>query len=216
MTHRRAAAAVALATALALPAQGQAAGLTADKRCYGGGDRLVLRGSGFTPNSPVATSVSTRGVNLNLGDTQANANGAFGLTSSTPFVQDAARRTDTFTAIDRANPLNRAQAPVLLSRIRVRVSPRRGTPRRRVRIRATGFTTGRTLYAHIRRRGRGRNVRVGRLRGDCHSLSVRRRLFRRADPGTYRVQFDVFRRYRQARAQRIVFSVTIFRRAASA
>jgi hypothetical protein len=199
------------ALAVALPAQAHAAGLTANKRCYGGGDTLLLRGSGFTANSPVATSVSTRGVNLNLGDTQANAGGAFALTSSTPFIRDVARRTDTFTAIDRANPALRAQAPVVLSRIRVRVSPRQGTPRRRVRIRATGFTTGRTLYAHIRRRGRGRNVRVGRLRGDCHSLNVRRRLFRRANPGTYRVQFDVFRRYRRARAQRIVFSVTISR-----
>ena len=64
------------------------------------------------------------------------------------------------------------------------------------RIRARGFTEGRTLYAHVRRNGRGKNFRLGRLKGPCGMKSVRKRLFRaRAKIGVYRVQFDTRRRY---------------------
>lgn len=212
MTKRRAAVAFAFTAAvLAAPAQGQAASLTADKPCYGGRDTLVLTGRGFTPQAPAALSVNVRGANFSLGDRRADAAGVFQYISRTPPVTLTARRTDVFSAIDHANPANRAHAPVLLSRVAVRI-PLRGTSLRRIRIRATGFTTGRVLYAHVRRRGRGRNVRVGRLRGPCRSLNVRRRLFRRLRAGTYRVQFDVARRYRRARRQRRVFRVTLFRR----
>ena len=202
--------------AVAAPAEAQAAGLTVNKPCFGGNDTLLLTGTGFAANGQVAVSVTGGGLSRYLGDRRANAAGVFQYTSTVPFLTFTARRTETFTAIDRANPVNRAAAPVLLSRVRVRVAPRRGRPGRRQRIRATGFTTGRTLYAHVRRGGRGRNVRIGRLRGACKSLNVRRRLFRRARPGTYRVQFDVARRYRRMRRQRVVFGVTVFRRFGSA
>ena len=97
------------------------------------------------------------------------------------------------------------------------VTPGSGRASRRRRIRATGFTTGRTLYAHIRRGGRTRrNVRVGRLRGACRSVSARRRLLRGLRPGTYRVQFDVARRYKRTRRQRVLFNVSIFRTFSSA
>jgi hypothetical protein len=212
MTNRRSTILCAVvAAALSSPAGAQAAALTADKPCYGGGDTLVLTGRGFTANGTAALGVNTSGFNRFLGDRRANAAGVLQYTSTVPFVTLTPRRTDTFTAVDRANPANRAQVPVMLSRIRVGIAPRSGRPGRRQRIRATGFTTGRRLYAHVRRGGRGRNIRVGRLRGACKSLNVRRRLFRRARPGTYRVQFDVARRYKRTRRQRMVFRVRVFR-----
>jgi len=209
---RRLLAAPAALALLALAPAAHGATLTANKPCFGANDNLVLTGTGFTPNAPVAFGVSSNGVNRAIADRVANPAGAFQYASPTPSIGLTRRRTDTFFAVDRANPALRAAAPILLSRVRVTVTPGSGRASRVRRVRATGFTTGRTLYAHIRRGGRTRrNVRIGRLRGVCRSVSARRRLLRGLRPGRYRVQFDVARRYKRTRRQRVLFDVSIFR-----
>lgn len=211
MKPRLVAAPAALAL-LALTPAANAATLTVNKPCFGANDNLVLTGTGFTPNAAVGFVVNTNGVTRTITDRLANPAGVFQYTSATPSIGTTRRRTDTFLAVDRTNGANGAAAGVLLSRVRVTVSPGSGNPSRRRRIRATGFTTGRTLYAHIRRGGKTRrNVRIGRLKGACKSISVRRRLLRGLRPGNYRVQFDVARRYKRTRRQRVLFNVTIFR-----
>lgn len=197
---------------LALAPAAHGAAISVNKPCFGANDNLVLVGSGFTPNAPVAFGVSSNGVNRSISDRQSNAIGSWRYESPTPSIGATRTRTDAFFAVDRANPALRAAAPVLLSRVRVTVSPGSGRASRVRRVRAVGFTTGRTLYAHIRRGGRTRrNVRIGRLRGACRSVSARRRLLRGLRPGNYRVQFDVARRYKRTRRQRVLFNVTIFR-----
>jgi hypothetical protein len=90
------------------------------------------------------------------------------------------------------------------------VRPRNGAAGRLLRLKASGFTTGRRLFAHVVRRGYRRDVRVGRLKGPCRTLSVRRRVLPSGlAAGVYTVQFDTKRRYSRKTKVRVRFSVTV-------
>ncbi|HEX2070973.1 MAG TPA: hypothetical protein VHF90_04925 [Thermoleophilaceae bacterium] len=192
--------------ALAVPAAAPAATLSVDKQCYGAGERVQFSGGGYTPNGEVALSVS--GQQLGLGN--ANPVGEFAASLGAPEI-DGRRRTDVFTATDQANLALTATVPVLLTSLNVSVKPRNGDPSKPKRIVARGFTTGRALYAHVRRGKAKRNVRVGRLKGPCGTLNVKRRLFPPdAEPGVYKVQFDARRRYSASTAPQVAFMVTVF------
>ncbi|HEX2161993.1 MAG TPA: hypothetical protein VHF88_09260 [Thermoleophilaceae bacterium] len=192
--------------ALAGPATALAATLSVDKACYGAGERVQFSGGGYTPNGAVALSVSGR----QLGVGSANAVGEFTANLAAPEI-DGKRRTDIFTATDQANLALTASVPVLLTSLNVAVKPRNGDPSKPKRIVARGFTKGRTLYAHVRRGKVKRNLRVGRLKGPCGTLSVKRRLFPPgAKPGLYKVQFDARRRYSASTTPQMAFMVTVF------
>jgi hypothetical protein len=104
---------------------------------------------------------------------------------------------------------------VTVSEATVRIRPATGRPARLRRIAAVGLTTGRTLWAHVVRMSSGRilrNVRIGRLRGACHGLRARRRLFRGNPPaGRYLIQFDTRRTYRRNVPQRDRYTFTVTR-----
>jgi hypothetical protein len=163
-----------------------------------------MSGSGYTPGGGV--SITSDG--QSIGRTTADGAGNFGgrLTVASP-----TQRVKTYTATDQANTANTASVPLTISPLDVNLAPRNGPPGRRLRIVARGFTTGRTLYAHVVR-GRSRsNVRIGTLRGPCRRLRVRRRIFRgTARPGTYTVQFDTRRRYSPDTRVRVRFRVAVF------
>jgi hypothetical protein len=196
------------ALALAVPAAAPAATLSVDKPCYGAGERVQFSGGGYTPDGSVALSVS--GQQLGLGS--ANSVGEFAASLGAPEI-DGRQRTDVFTATDQANLSLTASVPVLLTSLSVKVIPKNGDPSGLKRIVARGFTTGTTLYAHVRRGKSRRNVRIGRLRGACKTLDVRRRLFSRdAKPGVYQVQFDAKRKYSATTAPQVGFLVTVFLR----
>ena len=82
----------------------------------------------------------------------------------------------TYTATDSGNPGLSASVPVTVSAVDVGLTPGTGPVSRRFRIRATGFTTGKTLWAHVVHKRSKRHLKIGRLRGACHDLSTRRRL----------------------------------------
>jgi hypothetical protein len=194
------------ALALAAPAAAPAATLSVDKPCYGAGERVQFSGAGYTPNGSVALSVS--GQQLGLGS--ANPVGEFAAALGAPEI-DGKQRTDVFTATDQANLSLTATVPVLLTSLNVRVTPKNGDPSKPKRIVARGFTTGKTLYAHVRRGKAKRNVRIGRLKGACKTLSVTRRLFSPdARPGLYKVQFDARRKYSADTTPQVGFLVTVF------
>lgn len=197
------------ALALAAPAgPASAATLSVDEPCYGAGERVQFSGTGYTPNGSVALSVS--GQQLGLGT--ANPVGEFSANLGAPAI-DGKQRTDTFTATDQANLSLTATVPVLLTSLNVKVIPKNGDPSKPKRIVARGFTTGTTLYAHVRRGKSRRNVRIGRLKGACKTLDVRRRLFSPdAKPGVYKVQFDARRRYSANTTPQVGFLVTVFLR----
>jgi hypothetical protein len=179
--------------------------VTPQKPCYRTGETISMSGTGYTPSGTVDISSDGRPI----GSTTADAAGNFGGGLQ---VASPNQRVKTYTATDQSNPANNASASLTVSPFDVNVAPQNGPPGRRLRIVARGFTTGRVLYAHVVRGRRRSNVRVGRLRGPCRRLRVRRRIFRRgARPGIYRVQFDTRRRYSPDTRVRIRFRVTVFR-----
>lgn len=194
--------------ALVTAAPAQAATLTTDKACYQERETVRVVGTGFTPGAPVDMSRD----NLAFGTLVADATGTIRGGAPAPLISPARQRSFAFAGTDRTNPAITATVARLATIFDVDVVPLRGSPARTRRITARGFTTGRTLYVHVRRKGRGRNIRLGRLKGACGTKKVRKRIFsRRARSGTYTVQFDTRRRYSRRTFPRIVYAVTIFR-----
>lgn len=209
------AAAATGAVLLGAPATASAASVAVfpRKACYRSaavpnGEKVFVGGTGFTPGAPAEVTLDRK----SLGLTQvANPQGQVAGVLSLGAVSRERNRLLALT--DQANPANFGTLALHASAVAVRVSPRRAGPGRSVRIKASGFTGTRRLYAHIRRGHHHRNVRIGRLRGACGKLSRRNRVFSGATrPGVYRVQFDGSRRYSSRTAPRILYRVTVFRR----
>lgn len=214
MKHRLGVSALALA-ALVVPASAQAATLTASKPCYAAGDMVAISGAGYTPNGQVGFTVDGEALSRTL---LIDPAGNFALPPfNAPRTTREESRKSTITATDQTNPALTATTRLTLSKLAVRISPRSGRASRPRRIRARGFTAqGSTLYMHVRRRGGGgkvRNVRLGRLKKACKTLSVTRRLFSSSTaPGRYRIVFDTAPRLKARRAQGFFFDFTVARR----
>lgn len=199
---------LAAALAIAVPATANAATLSIApaKACYRSGETVLFSGTGYTPGATVNFALDGGPPASDLADAAGNVG------NSLRFGAFRGVGQHTFTGTDSANPANVGSASFLASEVTVRVRPASGRPGRRLRIRSTGFTTGRRLWAHILRRGFRRNVRVGRLRGPCRRGNARRRIFRAdAAPGRYRVQFDTKRRYSRRTRVRVSYTVTVSR-----
>lgn len=185
-----------------------AATLVGDQGCYQENERVNVVGTGFTPNGSVNFSRDNQAV----GALQADGSGTVRGFAFAPRISPALTRRFTLEGRDATNPAIAAAIFPFVTRFGVSVRPTGGNPARVRRIKARGFTDGRTLYAHVRRRGRGRNVRLGRLKKPCGTKSVRKRIFRRGTkPGVYRVQFDARRRYSRRAAPRVIYRVRVFR-----
>jgi hypothetical protein len=202
----------AVATALTVPANASAATLTVDPAlpCYGSGQSVNLLGSGFSPNLTDGITVTKDGERI--GELSTDANGAFH--GSLRLGQRNGRRTSTYMATDTSNPTLTASTQITVSEADVTLRPKSGSPGRRVRIKAVGFTAngGKRLWAHVTRNGRTRNLAVGKLTGACKGLTKKRRLLRRGAPvGVYIVQFDAYRKYKERRAQSVGFTITVRR-----
>jgi len=199
--------AVAVAVAaLAAPSAAHAASLTAQpaKACYRAGETVHFIGAGFTPSNQV--NLVRDGVLVS--QFPADQTGRFDASVRVLMAQGSQRRT--YTATDSANQGLSASAAVKVSAVSVDLSPRNGLASRRFRVRARGFTTGRTLWAHVIHKRSKRLIKVGRLRGACHVLRTRHRLLtRNARLGAHRIQFDTYRRYRRDRKVQRNFRITI-------
>jgi hypothetical protein len=194
--------------ALAVPGSASAATLTVmpEKRCYSHGESVNLLGTDFTPG---ANASIIRDGSL-LGSLPTDALGAFN--GVLRLAQPNGRRTKTYTAADGVNSTLTASDQITVSAVRVGLRPHDGAPGRVMRIKARGFTTGRTLWAHIMKGKRKRHIRLGRLKGACGRLETRRRLLKpTAALGVHTIQFDTFRRYRAGRAVRDIASIEVTR-----
>lgn len=207
---RRAAGVLASALlVVGVPASAEAATLTLApaKPCYRSGESVAMAGAGFTAGAGASVALDGR----SLGTLAVDTAGSFG--SPLEFGAFRGVRSHSLTATDTANPANVGSTSFLGSAVTVRVRPAQGPPGRLLRVRSTGFTTGRRLWAHIMRRGFRRDVRIGRLRGPCHRGNARRRVFKAdAAPGAYTVQFDTKRRFSRRTTVRVRFRVTVSRR----
>jgi hypothetical protein len=202
----RMAAALAAAAALLAAAPAQAATLTlvGSKSCYRAGDTLTLNGAGFTPGGQASITLEGK----DLGVVPTDAAGNFSAPLSIGSLKGVSTRT--LVATDAANPANVGQAEFLGSALGVTVRPRNGGAGRKLRINASGFTTGKRLYAHIVRKRYRRNVFIGKLKGPCRTLKLRKRVLPAATPtGVYTVQFDTRRRYSKKTKVWVRFTVTV-------
>jgi hypothetical protein len=182
--------------ALAAPAGASAASLnvTPEKRCFSHGESVNLIGSGFTPS----TSASITRDGALLGSLPTDAFGAFN--GVLTLAQNSGRQTKTYTATDGATDTLTASDQITVSSVRVGLRPSNGAPGRIMRITARGFTTGKTLWAHVVKGRSKRHLKLGRLKGACGNLETRRRLLRpNASLGVHTIQFDTFRRYNPRR-----------------
>jgi len=192
--------------ALAVPAAAPAATLSVNKSCYGPEEQVKFSGGGYTASGPVSLSVGGQ----QLGVTNANPVGEISVDIPAPTIKGK-QRTDVFTATDQTNLALVATAPVKLTSLNVKVTPKNGDPSKSKRIVARGFTGGKTLWAHVRRGKNKRNVKVGKLKGACKTLDVKRKIFLpNAVPGVYNVQFDSKRKYSSKTAPQVAFLVTVF------
>ena len=199
--------AVAIAT-MATPSVAHAASLTTKpaKSCYRSGETVHFIGADFTPSNLVNLSRD------NIFVASIPADGAGRFDASLRLLQDQPKQERTYTATDSTNPGLSASVPVTVSPVGVNLSPGTGPVSRRFRIRARGFTTGRTLWAHVIHKRSKRHLRIGRLKGACHELRARRRLLgRNAGFGRHRIQFDTFRRYRANRAVKTPYTIRVVR-----
>jgi hypothetical protein len=204
----RRSAALVLGAVLALivvaPAQAATLTLAGSKTCYRVGDVLTVSGSGFTPGGQANITLGGH----DIGTTPTDAAGNF----SKPLLigQLTGVSTRTLIATDAANPANVGTAQFLGSALAVKVRPRNGAAGRKLRINATGFTTGKRLYAHVVRKRIRRNVFIGKLKGPCRTLKVRRQVLSASLPtGVYKVQFDTRRRYSKKTKVWVGFRVTV-------
>ncbi len=199
--------AVTIAT-LAAPSAAQAASLTPNpaKPCYRSNETVHFIGDGFTRSGSVNLSRDGIFVSSILTDAAGRFDAGLRL------IEDGRQQQRTYMATDSSNPGVTASAPVTVSPVGVGLSPQTGPVSRRFRIRARGFTTGRTLWAHVVHKGSKRHLKIGRLKGACHNLSARRRLLsKNARFGRHRIQFDTFRRYRAKRAVKTIYSISVVR-----
>ena len=204
----RSLAAVAGAVALALPSSASAAELIVapQKRCYSAGEAVNLLGTGF---SPLGSATVTRGGAL-VGSLNTDANGAFN--GILTVAQNSGKRTKTYTATDGTDSSLTASAQITVSSVRVGLAPASGAPGRLLTLTARGFTTGRTLWAHVTRGRSTRNLKIGRLKGACGNLKTRRRLLpQNAAIGVHKIQFDTFRRYNPKQPVNDSYTITVSR-----
>ncbi|MEA2364768.1 MAG: hypothetical protein QOE69_1919 [Thermoleophilaceae bacterium] len=204
----RSLAVVAGALALAVPSAASAASLSVapQKACYSAGESVNLLGSGF---SPLTHAKVTRDGKL-LGSLKADGNGAFN--GVLTLAQGRGKRAKTYTATDGVDQTRTASAQITVSSVGVSLKPANGSPGRVMTVTAHGFTTGKTLWAHIIHRKSRRDVEIGELTGACGNLEVRRRLLRRkAGVGIHTIQFDTFRRYKRGRPVQDRYTIAVSR-----
>ena len=204
--QRLAVAVLGAAVCAVLPASAEAAllGVLPIKSCYRSGEALLIGGTGYTPNGQVRINSGTTAI----GTVGVDGNGAF--SGKLSVAQTKGEGTKTYIARDVPDPALSAFIPLRITALDVRVTPTSGRAGRRVRIKARGFTTGKTLYAHLLRGSYRRNVRVGRLSGACGRLSVRRQIFpRHTRSGRYAVQFDTRRTYSRKTQVKIRYRVRV-------
>jgi hypothetical protein len=204
----RSLAVVAGVAALAFPSAASAAELNVSpqKSCYSSGESINLLGTGF---SPLGSASVTRDGSL-LGALTVDGSGAFN--GILTLAQNSGKQTKTYTATDGTDPSITASKQIVVSSVRVGLKPASGAPGRILRINARGFTTGKTLWAHIKRGKSRRTIKLGRLKGACGTLQTRKRLLPQdAALGVHTLQFDTSRRYNPKQPVRDRYTITVTR-----
>jgi len=155
---------------------------------------IPVFGTGFTPNAVVTlrTMTASRPEPRFLGSGRADAGGnLIALTGAAIFRSDRTRDQRFYlSASDGLNVAGDGFRQVRLGYDRV---PASGSPDRRVKHIARGFTPGQTVWTHFRHRGKTRATRrLGRARGPCGIARRKMRALpvRRPSLGLWKVFVD--------------------------
>jgi hypothetical protein len=192
-----AAAAVVLTGVMAPSAMG--AVVNSDRECYREGESAAFLGTGFQPNQLVAVSIDGRQIATDQADMLGRISGQIPSLPAIPRSQQNRALSMTQTT----NPAITATKTFAETKLYVVTKPGSFRPGKRLRMRAGGFYgAGPTLYGHVRG-PKKRNLRIGRVRGDCGKVSATKKvILKRRDPaGFYIVQFDTVRKYLGAKTQ---------------
>ncbi len=186
----------AAVVALTLPQAAQAGTLEALGPCYRSVDAktrelVPVQASGFTPGERV--TVSLDGVVVR-DDVVVLTDGTIQGQVPAPY-QRRGERPFTLTVTEVDQPSNTASTSSRVAALGLQLKPRRAAPSRRVRFRGRGFIDGdgTSVYAHYVRAGKLRKtVRLGKPRGACGKINVRRRQIpiRRPRTGRWTLQVD--------------------------
>ena len=211
MSPRISAVTGALVIALLVPAGAEAAVIDPLKPCYVTANTpsgpqqegVGIHATGFTPNSKVNLTID--GVDPGGGaGLQTDQTGSVTLSPETvpaPFIPSGSRQfTISLTQVD--NLANTASATALTTALGVDVKPRRARPSQTIRFEGSGFTGTKPVYAHYVYKGKLRKtVRMARKTTACGGWTAHRPQIpvRDAKAGTWIVQFDQSKKYRDAR-----------------
>ena len=153
------------------------------RSCHSSGETVKLAGSGFSPERQ-GQRRPRRPATL---DPLLNSNPHGRLHRRADALPQTGKADRTYTATDAADPTVKATRRMLVIAPIVNIRPADLDVGLRARIGANGFATGPVLYAHIVRtadpdgkrlsKQKARNLRLGRLKGRCGKLLVRKRLF---------------------------------------
>ena len=195
----------ALAALTLFPASAAAqATVDVPKRCYAEGDKIDVRGTGFTPNGPVTLALSRGAEELeSTADPRADASGVvdgdYGVKDETGWFTGAQTRFEmTLRLEDQTDPALTDFDTFIFSRWNVGITTAGGVlhPKRPATIQAVGYTQaiGKRLYAHWMRNGkRVHTRRLGVIEGPCGDRRARLARgfpFRPVRPGSYEVRFS--------------------------
>lgn len=197
--------AAALAIAVAFCSPSAQASVTVDRSCYVADSPtrgyIKYRAYGFVPNTSLTVSL--------LDDTKADSTESNGvLTNALDVPLPRGRRIidrATLRVADPQRPEFSAATRVTFTRFGARVVPSRDSsvsPRLRSRYTFSGWPPGSTIYVHYRR---GRRTyasrRLGRVRGRCGVLRVRKRRLEVRNPadGYWDAWFTTRRKWRPRR-----------------
>jgi hypothetical protein len=214
MGRRRQSLSIALAAAAMTAgpaAAASAATIAVNKACFDENAPMTVTGAGFTPGDTV--DLSATGV---FSTAPVDAGGQFAVLVTAPLLGKIgpAHHAFTLTATSESNPSLAAAAPFDVTTFAVSTKPAQARPSKRVRFSFSGFTPGRSIYAHYVHKGTVRATsHFGIAAPPCGTLSARERLYPGNHPATglYHVQFDSRRHYSPSTAPKLLATLHIFK-----
>ncbi len=162
-----------------------------DRACYGPQETINLIGAGWPANGQIVATQDGQ----QIGFKQTDALGAWTGAVSAPVLGSGEKFTG-FVVSDANNLAITAKTFAKLTALDV-IGSLSGRPEKAKKLRIRGFTRARTIYAHVKRGRKVRNIRLGKAKAPCGTLRVKKKFFprNRIPSGLYTIQIDGKRRY---------------------
>jgi hypothetical protein len=153
-------------------------------------ETVTIKGQDFAPRQTVEVLFD----GAPMGSMLTGWVGEFEISFPAPF-QASGERPFTVTVRD---PATQVTLTARVTNLGMTLTPRRASPRRRVRFRGRGFTDPAPVFAHYLYRGKERKtVQIAPSTGPCGTFSAKRRLIPVQEPrrGRWTLQVDQKREY---------------------